>query len=217
MALTFPLAQTSFGDTLPVQSVEWTLTRQQEFSGLGTGEGLVADLAPPLWEGQVTLRPLLHTDARAIAAQLDAFDGGMNSFYLANPLGWYPKADPDGAIYGVSAPTIHTIASNRKEVRITGLPANYVLSPGDMFAVDYGSPSRRALHRLVTGSTAVAGLTPLVEVRPHLRPGITTTLAVDFSKPAAKVKIVPGSVAEQFHNANRTRISFRVRQTLAAG
>lgn len=218
MALSFPLAQTLLGDLLPIQSVVWELRRQQELSAIGSGEGLAADLAPGLWEGEVSLRPQLHTDARAMAAKIDALDGSINSFYLANPLGWWPKLDPNGATYGSAAPSILAIAENRKEIRFTGLPANYALSSGDMFALDYGSPSRRALHRLVGDVVANgAGLTTFVEVRPHLRPGVVTALAVDFSRPAAKVKIVAGSVSQSFHSANRTRISFRVRQTLAAG
>lgn len=218
MALSFPLAQTLLGDILPVQSVVWELSRQQELSGIGSGEGLAADLGPALWEGEVSLRPLLHTDARAMAAKIDALDGSINSFYLANPLGWWPKLDPKGTIYGASAPSILAIAENRKELRFTGLPANYSLSAGDMFAIDYGSPSRRALHRLVGDVIATgAGVTAFVEVRPHLRPGVVQALAVDFSHPAAKVKIVANSISQSFHNANRTRISFRVRQTLAAG
>lgn len=218
MALSFPLAQTLLGDLLPIQSVVWELMREQEFSGIGGGEGLAADLGPALWEGEVSLRPLLHTDARAMAAKIDALDGSINSFYLANPLGWWPKLDPRGTVYGGSTPSILSIAENRKELRITELPANYALSTGDMFALDYGSPSRRALHRLVGDVTATgSGITTFVEVRPHLRPGVVPALAVDFSRPSAKVKIVAGSVSQSFHSANRTRISFRVRQTLAAG
>ncbi|HEV7345466.1 MAG TPA: hypothetical protein VGN60_07520 [Devosia sp.] len=218
MAATFPIAQADLGDILPVQSVVWELTRQQELTGLGSGEALAADLAPSLWMGEVSLRPLLHTDARAMAARIDMLDGAIHAFYLANPLGWYPKMDPHSTIYGASAPVLATIAANRKEVAISGLPAGYKLSAGDMFAVDYGSPSRRGLYRLGADVAASgAGLTALVEVRPHLRPGVTEALSVTFARPAAKVKMVAGTVSQQMHSANRTRISFRVIQTLAAG
>lgn len=217
-AITFPIPQADLGDQLPVQSVVWELMRQQEFSGLGSGEGLAADLGPALWEGEVTLRPLLNTAARALAAKFDALDGAINTFYLANPLGWWPAADPGGALYGSATPDIASIESNRKELSFSGLPAGYVLTAGDMFMVDYGSPSRRALLRLVADITANgSGATAAVEVRPHLRSGITTTLNVSFERPSAKVKIVPGTFSQQYHSANRTRISFRVRQTLAAG
>jgi hypothetical protein len=215
-ALTFPLAQASLGDVLPIQSVVWELARQQEMSATGAGEMLVADLAPPLWEASVSLRPLLHTEARALAAKLDALDGGVQSFFLANPLGWWPAKDPRGLLYGSATPVIASIETNRKELSFSGLPANYELTAGDMFSVAYGS--RQGLYRLVADVKAnSSGATAAVEVRPHLRPGVSASQAVDFSKPAAKVKIIPGSIGQSFHSVNRTRISFRVRQTLAAG
>ncbi len=217
MVLSFPLAQATLGDTLPVASVVWSPLYSQEFTGLGSGEILTNDLAPMLWQGDVTLRPLLHTDARQLMAKFNALGGSMEAFYLANPLGWWPKADPGGAVYGSSTPTILSINADRKRVAFSGLTAGLVLSAGDFFAVDYNS-GRRALIQLVEGGTVdSSGETAELEVRPHLRSGITTTLSVDFSKPAAKVKIVPGSLTQQYHNANRTRISFMVRQTLQQG
>lgn len=216
--LTFPISQAELGDQLPVQSVTWELVRQQEFSGLGSGEGLAHDLGPALWEGEVSLRPLLHTQARALQAKFDALDGAINTFYLANPLGWWPADDPGGVIYGSSTPTINNIPSERKRMAFAGLPANYQLRAGDMLMADYGTPSRRALFRLVSDIKANgSGTTASVELRPHVRPGITTGMSVSFKRPSAKVKIIPGSLSVQFHNANRTRLSFRVRQTLAAG
>jgi hypothetical protein len=216
VALVFPLPQTDLGDLLPVQSVVWELVRQQETSGIGAGEMLVADLAPALWEASVSLRPLLHTAAREMAAKIDVLDGGMHALYLANPLGWWPAKDPGGALYGSSEPVIEDIEDSRKELSFSGLPANYKLTAGDMFSVAHGT--RRGLYRLVADITAdSSGETGAVEVRPHLRPGVIIGLDVNFKRPAAKVKIVPGSVSQSFHSVNRTRISFRVRQTLAAG
>lgn len=217
MPVAFPIAQADLGDLLPIQSVSWQLSRQQEVSGLGTGEMIVADLGAQLWEGEVGLRPLLHSDARAIMAKLDTMDGGLQSMFLANPLGWWPKLDPKGTAYGSAEPVILTIDANRKELRFDNLPAGYRLSGGDMFAVTYGG-GRRGLYRLVGDVTANgAGVSALVEVRPHLRPGIVTALDVTFARPAAKVKLLPGSVSSQMHSPHRTRITFRVRQTLAAG
>jgi hypothetical protein len=218
MALTFPLSQATLGDILPVQIVNWSLRTFQELSTAGDGEFQAKDLAPPLWMGGVTLRPLLHTQARGMMAKLRALDGSINSFYLANPLGWYPAADPGGLIYGASTPQIATINANRKELTISGLPANYELTEGDFFTVAYAGGLRTAMFQIVNSVTASgAGLTPSVEVRPHISTGIVTTLPVNFAKPAAKVKIVPGTLDDSMHNANRTRISFQVRQTLQAG
>ena len=218
MVLSFPIAQATLGDTLPVASVVWSPFYQQEFTGLGSGEILTNDLAPQLWQGDVSLRPQLHTVARGLMAKLNALGGSKEAFYLANPLGWWPAADPGGTVYaGSSGPAILTINADRKRVAFEGLAAGLVLSPGDFFAVDYNS-GRRALIQLVEGGTVDgSGETAELEVRPHLRSGITTGLTVTFERPAAKVKIVPGSLQPQYHSANRTRISFSVRQSLQQG
>lgn len=215
--ITFPIPQADFGDQLPVQVVDWNLKLFQEMSMAGNGEFQTKDLAPPVWEGNVTLRPLLKTVARGWEARINALDG-MHPFYLANPLGWWPAKDPGGSIYGLSAPTIGVIGGNRKELTFTGLPANYVLSSGDFFHVAYAGGTRRGLFQIVTGGNASAGgITPSLEVRPHLQAGITDGLTVSFKRPSAKVKMVPGTVSLTWHNANRDRITFSVRQTLQAG
>lgn len=218
MALTFPLALDDFFDLLKVRSAPFMLVSQQDYSGLGSGEGIASDLGPKLWEAKVSSSEMELSEALALQAKLDALDGSTNTFYAYSPTAAYPKADPDGSLLGASTPTIHTIAANRKEMRVTGLPSGYVLTAGDMLAVDYGSPTRRALVRLVTSATASAGgLTPLFEVRPHLRPGITTTLAVTVIKPAMKCKIVPGSMSSAHDLMVTGNLSFTMRQTLAAG
>lgn len=217
MVLSFPIAQATLGDTLPIASVVWSPLYSQEFTGLGSGEILTNDLGPMLWQGDVVLRPLLHTDARAKMALLNALDGSSEAFYLANPLGWWPKADPGGTLFGPWTATLKTVNADRKRVSFQGLDPGAVLSAGDFFAGDY-STSRRALIQLVGAVTADgSGETAEVEVRPHLRAGIAAAMAVTFAKPAAKVKIVPGSLQQQYQNANRTRISFSVRQSLQQG
>lgn len=218
MALTLPLSLADFFDTLKVRSAPFLLVSQQEYSGLGTGDGIAHDLGPMLWEAPVQSAPMPLAEAQAMLARIDALDGAINAFYAYNPSKAYPAADPDGSKLGASTPTIHTIAANRKEMRVTGLPAGYVLSAGDMLAVDYGSPSRRSLVRLVTGATASSGgLTPLFEVRPHLRAGITTTLPVMLRKPSMKCKILPGSFSTAHDLMVTGTLSFTMRQTLAAG
>ncbi len=215
--IAFPVPQADFGDQLPVQVVDWDLKLYQEMSIAGNGEFQTKDLAPGLWEGNVTLRPMLHTVARGWKARLNALDG-MHTFYLANPLGWWPAADPNGTIYAASAPAIGTIGGNRKELTFTGLPGGYVLSSGDFFHVAYAGGTRRGLFQIVTGGNAsVGGITPSLEVRPHLQAGITDGMAVSFKRPSAKVKLITGTADISFHNANRDRITFSVRQTLQAG
>jgi hypothetical protein len=215
MALVFPLALADFFNLLKVRSAPFALATNQEFSGLGTGEGLAHDLGPPLWQAEVVSAEMSLSEAMRLWAIADALDGSVNSFLAFDPAARFPQADPAGAILGASAPTVHTIAGNRKELRLTGLPNGYRLSPGDMVGFAYGS-GRRALHRVVTGTVSSAGTTPLFEVRPHLRPAITVGVAAELRQPAMKAKIVPGSLTPQHQLRISGTISFAMRQTLAA-
>ncbi|WP_247996674.1 hypothetical protein [Brucella tritici] len=198
MALTFPLSLAAFADKLPIETVKWRLAFQQETTGLGSGEVITADLAPPRWEGDVTLGPMYHDDAAAIQALIESLGGALNSFYLYAPQKAYPAKDPTGTIMGSSAPVIASIGANNKSLSVSGLPAGYQLTAGDLFAFDYGeNPVRLNMHRLVESVAATGGgTTSVFEVAPPFRPGVAAGLALSFIKPAIKVKILPGSFDE---------------------
>ena len=51
-------------DIISIESAPWNLVYQQEFSGLGSGEGLAHDLGPPLWESEVASGP--HVPRRRV-------------------------------------------------------------------------------------------------------------------------------------------------------
>lgn len=194
MAIALPLSVAAFADNLRIQSVRWMLRRQNEYSGLGDGQTLGAELAPPLWTGDVTLVQMPLSAASQVQALIEASDEVLGGFYLYNPRQPYPQADPDGSILGAATPTIHSVGGDSKSLRLAGLPAGYVVTRGDCLAFDHGSPARRAFHRIVETATADGvGVTPAFEVRPHLRPGAANGLAVSLVKPAARVFIVPGS------------------------
>lgn len=217
--LTFPVPFANFGQLLPILTVDWNLETFQETSMSGDGETLAADLARPLWRGDVTLKPQLVTEARALMAQFDALDGAIETFYLSNPLGWWPKMDPGGVFYGSSTPAIGTIAANKKQIAFKNLPIGYVLSPGDMFHVEYGGGgARRGLFRLREGATVSAlGTTASIEFRPHISASALPNDVVSFAHPAAKVKLIPGSLDKKQVRNNKEQITFSVRQTLQAG
>lgn len=195
MALTFPLSLSAFADKLKIQTVNWRLERYDELSGLGSGEILSAQLAPPRIVGDVEMVPMYHAAASQVQALIESLDGAINSFYLYAPQKKYPQYDPTGSILGAASVTINTVGSNNKSLRLQGLPSGYVLTVGDYLAFDYGTnPVRRAFHRIVeTVTTPGTGISPVFEIRPHLRPGVATGIAVTLIKPAAKVIIVPGS------------------------
>lgn len=205
MAPTFPLSLNDFADKLKISTVKWELKRWDQLSGLGTGDVLAAQLAPPRIVGTVTIAPMYHADAAQVQALVESLDGPLNSFYLFAPQLPYPQSDPDGSILASSEVKIKSVGSNNKSLALKGLPASYALTVGDMMAFDYGSnPTRRAFHRIVESATADgSGDTAEFEVRPHLRPGAAADIVVTLKKPAAKVFIVPdtfdpGTAADLF-------------------
>ena len=217
MTLSFPLALADLADLLPVAAVAWNELRQDAVSALGSGEWLTHELGSPLHEAEVRIARMSHARAEQLRARLRALDGGAH-FYLCNPTMLYPQADPGGTILGSASVVIASISANRKALTLSGLPAGYVVTTGDYLHVDYGTPSRRALIQAVEGTIANgSGVTVVFEVRPHLRPGITAGLAVSLKKPAAKVKIVPGSVRIETVTTLLSQLRFTARQTLAAG
>jgi hypothetical protein len=213
MALTFPAPVTYIADLLRVPSRSFRLDPQQEYSGLGGGEVLAAELAPTRWTADIKTVPMDRASARVLQSRLEALDGSIRSFYLYDPWKCVPAADPGGVILGASTPAIRTIGSDNKSFSLKGLPVGYVISEGDHIAFDYGSnPTRRALHRVMETQVATAGgNTVLFEVRPHLRPGIAIDLPVTLIKPAAKMVLVPGSLSVQ-GESGRTVISFQAMQ-----
>jgi hypothetical protein len=215
LTLSFPLAD--LADLLPIAAMAWNEARQDAISALGSGEWLTHELGPQLHEAEVRTARLPHARAEQLRARLRAVDGGAH-FYLSNPTMLYPQADPGGAILATASVVIASINAARKDLALSGLPAGYVITMGDYLHIDYGTPSRRALLQAAEGATANgSGFTPEFEVRPQLRPGITAGLAVTLKKPAAKVKIVPGSVRIETVTTLLSQIRFTARQTLAAG
>ncbi|ORE89740.1 hypothetical protein [Aurantimonas sp. 22II-16-19i] len=213
--LTFPLALADLADLLPVAEVRWRLAENQELSGLGSGQILAAELGPALWEADVTLGDLKHGRSSQIQARLEALDGATRAFYLCDPFRKYPQGDPDGSRLGAAAPVIGSLTAGGRALSLSGLPAGYVLTAGDYLAFDYGSPPRRAFHRVVETATASGtGATPPFEVRPMVRTGAAPGISVTLIKPAMKCIRKPASLGHGTVNRVRSKLSFSVVQKL---
>jgi hypothetical protein len=217
MALTFPLSVTVFADLLKMApGTSWSLNRNDQLSGIGTGQVLAAELAGPLWTADVQTPVMNNAAVRQVVALVNALQGPMNPFYLYDPMGKYPVNDPTGTILAAATPTINSLNVNNKALRIAGLTAGFVIAPGDYFAFDYGSPARRALHHAVETVTADgSGLTPEFECFPYFRTGVTTGIGVTLLKPAAKVFIMPKTLKIMTSSAVAAQVAFSVMQSLA--
>jgi hypothetical protein len=191
MTLTFPLSASAFFAGLRVAECRFYLPDMRQISRDRGGAQWDSQMAERLWAGEIMLARAYHSDAAAIEAVIDVLTEAGASF-MAHPLPlWAPMGDPGGVILGTAAPELHSIASNRRDIRIEGLPAGYRLSPGDFVGLTYGTPVRYALHRVVEATQAdVAGLTPAFEVRPPVRAG-TYADAVTLVRPAIRAKLLP--------------------------
>jgi hypothetical protein len=205
MALTYPLSFAQFLGALRVEEVTFRLSHPQEHTRLGDGTVISASLGASLWTGTIRLAQANHPRHAQMEALLALMDQPGASFLCHDPRYVGPASDPTGSVLGSRTVTIHTVASNMRELRITGLPSGYLLSPGDMLGFQYGSsPVRHALHRIVVGGTASgSGLSPLLEVVPNLRPGAVAGLVVSLVRTACKARLLP----EPTYGSGRQAIS----------
>jgi hypothetical protein len=186
------MTDATFWGLLKLSSARWFLNDPQEVTRFADGSIISQSLGAALWQGEAQLSPAYHSSAAELEARLAKLSGPGQSFFAYDPRYNGPKGDPGGVVLGASTPTIHTLDADNKRLRVAGLPAGYALSAGDYIGWQYGSnPTRYALHRLVTGATADgAGLTPLFEVYPHIRPGVITTTAVSLVRPVIKARVL---------------------------
>lgn len=195
MALTFPLSIAAFQDKFTFASAEMFLHEPRKIDRTASGQVLAASLGSAIWRGSFQVPP---TGSRAEAGERDALlsvlDRAGSSFMVYDPRKPYPASDPDGTGLGGTTPAIDSLAVNNREIALRGLPAGYVLTAGDLIGWQYGSsPTRYALHRLVTGAVASGtGVTPSFELTPFVQPGVLTGTAVTLYKPPIKAVLEPG-------------------------
>lgn len=214
MAIADPLSIAAFADLLRIRQVKWSLQDNREFSGLGSGQILEADLAPSLWQGDVTLSEAFHFESRKIEALINVVIRSFGSVYLYDPRTRYPFADRTGSILGASTVKISSFTNHT--LALKGLPANYVITAGDYVSWDYGSPSRRAFHEFSESVTANgSGVTAAVEVSPFIRTGAAVDQILTLIKPAMRCKIKPQSLTiESTANISTSQVAFSVIQKL---
>ncbi|MCV2876347.1 hypothetical protein OE810_08750 [Rhodobacteraceae bacterium XHP0102] len=216
MALTYPLSYAQFLGALRVEEVTFRLSHPQEHTRLGDGTVISASLGASLWTGTIRLAQANHPRHGQMEALIALMDQPGATFLCHDPRYLGPAGDPTGAILGSRTVTIHSVASNMRELRLTGLPSGYVLSAGDMLGFPYGSnPVRYALHRMVLGGAASSlGSTPMLEVIPNLRPGAVAGLTVSLIRPACKARLLPAPTYGSGRQALSRGASFDFIQTL---
>ena len=217
MAFPFPLTTAQFFQLLPIRELTFDIPEAMEMSETGGGEILTADLGTRLWRGEVQLGDMEPDEAAEVLPLFDVLRRSGASFMVYDVGRPAPRADLTGSIIAGYAPRLHSVSSGGREIRISSLPPGYELRRHDYVAFSYGaSPTRFALHRLASGALASgAGLTPLFEVSPNLRPGWALNADVTLVRASCKAILVPGSFRSGRRKARLTTgAGFQFVQTL---
>lgn len=217
--LTFPLALADFFDLLPISRCAMEIPEALDIAETENGELITADFGTALWSGQIDLTTVLQQEAAALRPLLNVLRRGGTSFFVADATRPWPRLDPKGLVLSSSAsvPSILAIGGTSRELSLTGLPAWYPISRGDLISFSYGaSPTRYGLHEFVgAGSANQSGQTGLLEVTPPLRAGVAGGTAVQLVWPSCKARLVPGSLdTGTSKNTITSDMTFRWRQTL---
>lgn len=195
MALPFPLTEAQFFDKLRVATVTLSAPEPLQVDRTASGAVLPASIGDPLWQGEIRLADnIFASDVFEIEALIGLLNRAGSSFLMYDPRKKYPTSDPDGSIILGSSPTIGSIASNKRDITLAGMPSGYTITAGDLLSFTYGtSPVRYALHRAVTGATVEAGqsVTGTFEVTPMLPDGAAIADPVTLSKPPLKAVLQP--------------------------
>lgn len=212
--MTFPLSAATFIDRLPIARMTFDIPEQMELSQDGGGQLYGAELAPRVWQGEVRLDRLLPEEEADAMALIDLMRGGRRALFYDRRRPW-PQADRGGVKLGSATPVLSQLASNARQIAVSGLPAGYVLRRGDYIGWDY--LGRRAVHKVmdVTVAASGAGATGLFEVIPAIRPGAAAGAAVRLTRVSCTGMIVPKSTSPGSTAARLTDgVAFRWQQTL---
>jgi hypothetical protein len=195
MAQVFPISNSAFFEDLHIRSASFDLPTNQLITRSAGGDVMRAELGARLWRTTVDLVPMTHRDAEQIRAKLHLLRQPNASLIIRPKPNYAPAYDPDGSIIASSTVLLNTVQSNLRDIRLSGLPASYALTPGDYLSFTYGTdPVRYAFHQVVSAATAGGGgVTPDFEVIPPIRPGYSIGATVRLLRPWMKAVLVESS------------------------
>ena len=192
-----------------VTGFEPTFRREQ--SRAAGGVTYVKDLGPALWTLTAQSRVMTPNQLDHWRARLGALEGGMTRFRGYSMSRRYPIAYPHrtwptlSQFNGVAE--LYAVAPSRKAIRISGLPAGFRFSVGDLIQI-----GNTDLHRVIeTSHAAQDGVTPAFEIYPHVWPGIEAAqqVAVNVLQPSCVMMLEPGSVSSEAAMSGWGSVSFR--------
>lgn len=190
MTLTFPRTDLLDGLCFQTKMPNFRPLWRQEMSRTAGGVTIVKNLGPLLWRATYLTRSMPPVAADALGADLLTLENGGELFVGYDPRRPVPASDKVSALSGV---TVDVINGDRTAVRLVGLPGEFVLTKGDWVSIDDGS-NLHLLRVVETVTAASTGRSPWFEVRPGLRPSISTGDPVTLRFAPARFMVDPGSV-----------------------
>lgn len=197
MSLSFPLAMPTDG----IAAQDFRLARVDYASPeVGGAIGAVA-AGFPRWRMTLQLGDMSQAAGDAWRAFLDSLDGAGRTFFAHDLLRPYPAAYPGGfggmtRAAGGSFPAdgevgAWSLAGDRDELVMSGLPANFVLTVGDLIGFRWGTNKRTIVRVQQTHTGDGAGWLQ-VPIRPALPTLVPAEAEVYFERPALVMRISAG-------------------------
>lgn len=176
-------------DVFEIESILVEPQRNDEVEGVGSGQILTAELATPLWSVEINTTVNLFDTGRYIRAILNDLNRPGQKFDVYDPIAQYPRSDPTGSILGASTVQIDSVGLDGT-MTLKGLPAGYVLSPGDFMEINYGG--RRGFFEVSQPATANGGgVTTAFRMFPTISAGAPVNTAVNLIQPKIQCQFVP--------------------------
>lgn len=201
---------TILNNELEITSVTFSPLRSDNVEGTGSGQILTAELATPLWQAEIITPLSSFDDGRGIRALMNDLNRPGQVFDLYDPIGKYPRKDPNGSILGSSVVRIDTVASNGT-ITLKGLPSGYQLSRGDYMQITYAG--RRYFFETSQAATADSGgVTTVFRVFPKIPTSIPANTVVVLINPMIQCQMDPtGLEYGSEDSSNWTMSGFRIK------
>lgn len=183
------------------------LIERQEFSRTAGGQVIGKSFGTALWRATMVTNAMYRDQIMAFEAMLRSLDGVVRGLYLGDPRRIFPLSRPDGDFSDAGA-FVQGLGGDGRSLRIGGLGGGFQLASGDYFCVIRPSGLRELYQAMESVAADGGGLTPLFEVRPHLRPGIAVNDSVALKGPTTLFVLEPGSVQTSMQDVLIGSVSF---------
>lgn len=193
------MATTDIVSILPPTGWTFQLGISDEVAGQRGVQVRTKQLGPDLWKAHYESNQLTPALARKLKGMITLLLSQRGTFYVWDPRGQYPAADPLGALILTPADIkINSLNADSQRMSLKGLPVGYTVTAGDYLSFTYGSA--RALHQIgspVTTTADGSGITAEFYVAPRIRSGASVNAVVTLQKPTAEMLIIPSSFSVQ--------------------